>query len=132
MSTTTKPISTKSRASSNGDAAGKPGGHGKRAASADARDRTLTVSLQLPQGATIDQMTAQRLLTLALVSSGHLSQSQAAKLLHVSRYDLIDMMGEHSLPIVRLSEEETATEGRHLRELQALRATPLAARAALP
>ena len=85
---------------------------------------TLAISVAVPQGAEIDDATATRLLTLALVSSGHLSQSQAARSLQVSRYDLIEMMGEHSLPVVRLSDEESSAEQRHLRELQALRGTP--------
>jgi hypothetical protein len=81
----------------------------------------------VPQGTEIDETMATRLLTLALVSSGHLSQSHAARSLGISRYDLIELMGEYSLPIVRLSDEEAEVESRHLREVQALRGTALKA-----
>lgn len=82
---------------------GKRNGHTKTPPAITAP--ALAISVAVPQGAEVDEATATRLLTLALVSSGHLSQSQAARSLQVSRYDLIEMMGEHSLPVVRLSHE---------------------------
>lgn len=103
---------------------GQRNGHNK--STPGTNGHTLAVSVAVPQGAEIDEATATRLLTLALVSSGHLSQSQAARSLQVSRYDLIEMMGEHSLPVVRLSDEESAVEQRHLQELQTLRGISIA------
>ena len=111
--------------------AAKTNGHGskkkKTETGSTANGHALTVSLRVPAGVNVDAATAQRLLTLALVSSGYLSQSQAAQSLNISRYDLIEMMGQYSLPIVRLSQEEVAIEKRHLRELQSLRTPSLKA-----
>jgi hypothetical protein len=83
--------------------------------------QALTVTVRIPSESSLDEATARRLLTLALVGSGHLSQSQAARSLGISRYDLLELMGTYSLPIVRLDNEEAATENRNLQEVRALR-----------
>lgn len=83
--------------------------------------QVLTLSVSLPKSAQVDERTARELLTLSLVQSGHLSQSQAAQVLGISRYDLLDLMGRYDLPVVHMSQSEIEREGRHLDELQAIR-----------
>ena len=83
--------------------------------------KTLTVSISLPTAVQLTEQEAKELLVLKLVDEGILSQSQAADLLGVSRYDLIELMGKHHLPIMRYSPEDWEKESRVLEELQAQR-----------
>jgi len=83
----------------------------------------ITVSLSLPETSGVDEQTARELLVLALVESGRLSQSQGAETLGIGRYDLIDLMGQYRIPVVRLSPLEQAQELAELDRLRALRAT---------
>ena len=86
-----------------------------------AETQVLTVSVALPKSVQVDERTAREILTLSLVQSGHLSQSQAAQVLGISRYDLVELMGRYGVPIVHLSRDEAEQEARHLEELTALR-----------
>lgn len=86
-----------------------------------AEGRVLTLSVSLPQSIQVDEQAARELLTLALVQSGRLSQSQAAHVLGIGRYDLLTLMGRYGVPVVSLSAAEREQETRHLEELQQLR-----------
>jgi predicted HTH domain antitoxin len=80
--------------------------------------RTLTVSIPLPVAAKITEQEAKVLLVLKLVDEGVLSQSQAAALLGVSRYDLVELMSQHNLPIVRYSPEDWHKENQVIEGLR--------------
>ncbi|MBI3948894.1 MAG: UPF0175 family protein [Acidobacteria bacterium] len=83
--------------------------------------KTLTVSLSLPATVKITEQEAKELLMLKLVDEGVLSQSQGADLLGISRYELIELMGKHHLPIMRYTLKDWEEENRVLKELQAQR-----------
>lgn len=85
------------------------------------RMKTLTISVSLPLNVEVDEQTAKELLVLSLLSGGRLSQSQAAQVLGVSRYDLLELMGQHGVPVLRYGPGEIEKEERHLLELQAIR-----------
>jgi predicted HTH domain antitoxin len=94
----------------------------KRAATQQKRGmRTLTISISLPVTAKVTERQATELLVLKLVDEGVLSQSQAADLLGVSRYNLIELMSRHQIPVMRYSSKDWSQENRVLEELQAQR-----------
>jgi predicted HTH domain antitoxin len=85
------------------------------------RTRTLNISLSLPATAKVTERQATELLVLKLVDEGVLSHSQAADLLGVDRYDLIELMSKYQIPIMRYSPKDWSQENRALEELQAQR-----------
>lgn len=83
---------------------------------------TVTISVPLPLSAGIDAKTARELFVLSLVDGGRLSQSEGAEILGISRYDLIELMGKHGIPIVRYGPGDLERETKHLEELDRIRA----------
>jgi len=86
--------------------------------------KTLTFSLSVPVSLQLDEVAAKQLFVLALVESGHLSQSQGAETLGISRYDLIHLMGLCGFPVSRLSGEEREQERQTLAKLGTVRGQP--------
>ncbi|MCA1594831.1 MAG: UPF0175 family protein [Chloroflexi bacterium] len=96
--------------------------------------KTLTLSLAVPQSLQVDEAGARELLVFALVESGRLSQSQGAEVLEISRFDLIERMGQSDIPVSRFEAGEHSEEQRSLRKLRSLRAheTPATGRKSGP
>lgn len=72
--------------------------------------KILTINFPLPENVTLIESEAKELLMLKLVEEGIISQSEAAKALGISRYDLIEKMGRHHVPIMRYSKEDLEKE----------------------
>ncbi len=72
--------------------------------------KTLTLNFPLPEKVTLIESEAKELLMLKLVEEGIMSQSEAAGALGISRYDLLQKMGEHQVPIMRYSKEDLEKE----------------------
>lgn len=83
--------------------------------------KTLTLSLSVPQSLQVDEDSARELLVLALVERGRLSQSQGARVLGMSRYDFIQLMGTCGIPITGLGPAEQEEEAQLLQKLKARR-----------
>ncbi len=49
-------------------------------------------------------------LVMDLLRRDHLSEAQAAALLHLNRWELLDLMGRYQVPAIRLSPEELKRE----------------------
>ncbi|MBI1900366.1 MAG: UPF0175 family protein [Planctomycetia bacterium] len=76
--------------------------------------KSISVSLALPDSLHLTPTEAQELVVLRLLDEGRLSQSQAAKALGVTRYELLDLMARRRVPVVRYAADEWADEGRAL------------------
>ena len=72
--------------------------------------KTLTLNFPLPEKVTLIESEAKELLMLKLVEEGIMSQSEAAGALGISRYDLLQKMGERQVPIMRYSKEDLEKE----------------------
>ena len=59
--------------------------------------RTLTITLSLPATVKVTEQQAREVLVLKLVDEGVLSQSEAAEALGISRAEVIELMGKHSI-----------------------------------
>jgi predicted HTH domain antitoxin len=83
--------------------------------------RTLTITLSLPATVQVTEQQAREVLVLKLVDEGVLSQSDAAEALGISRAEVIELMGQHSIPVMRYGPGDFEQESKALQELQALR-----------
>src|SRR5690349_1592794 len=83
--------------------------------------RTLTITLSLPATVKVTEQQAREVLVLKLVDEGVLSQSEAAEALDISRAEVIQLMGKHSIPVMRYSPGDFEQEREVLNELQARR-----------
>jgi predicted DNA-binding protein (UPF0251 family) len=83
--------------------------------------RTLTITLSLPATVKVTEQQAREVLVLKLVDEGVLSQSDAAEALGISRAEVIELMGQHSIPVMRYGPGDFEQESKALNELQALR-----------
>jgi predicted HTH domain antitoxin len=83
--------------------------------------RTLTITLSLPATVQVTEQQAREVLVLKLVDEGVLSQSDAAEALGISRAEVIELMGQHSIPVMRYGPGDFEQESKALHELQALR-----------
>jgi len=59
---------------------------------------------------------AREALVLDLLNRGEISQGKAAELLGVDRWELLDLMAKHGLPVLSRSPEELASDVEALRE----------------
>ena len=76
--------------------------------------KTLTIKLALPGSVELSQEEARELLVLRLVDEARLSQSQAAQMLGLTRYNLIELMARHKVPVVRYTGSDWERESRVL------------------
>jgi hypothetical protein len=83
--------------------------------------RTLTITLSLPTTVKVTEQQAKEVLILKLVDEGVLSQSEAAEALGISRAEVIELMGKHSIPVMRYGPGDFEKESTVLNELQARR-----------
>ena len=83
--------------------------------------RTLTITLSLPATVKVTEQQAREVLVLKLVDEGVLSQSEAAEALGISRAEVIELMGKHSIPVMRYGPGDFEQESKALNELQARR-----------
>ena len=83
--------------------------------------RTLTITLSLPATVKVTEQQAREVLVLKLVDEGVLSQSEAAEALGISRAEVIELMGKHSIPVLRYGPGDFEKESKVLNELQARR-----------
>ena len=60
---------------------------------------------------------ARRALVLDLLRQGQVSQGKAARLLGLTRYDILDLMAEYEIPSGPLTAEETREEIEAVRRL---------------
>jgi len=59
---------------------------------------------------------AKEALVLDLVNRGEISQGRAAELLGVDRWELLELMGKHGLPVLAQTPEELAADREALRQ----------------
>ncbi len=60
---------------------------------------------------------ARRVLVLDLLRAGEISQGKAARLLGITRYDILDLMAEYEIPSGPLTAEEMREESAAVRRL---------------
>jgi predicted HTH domain antitoxin len=83
--------------------------------------KILTITLSLPATVKVTEQQARELLVLKLMDEGILSQSEAAEALGISRAEVIELMGKHSIPVMRYGPGDFEQESKALNELQARR-----------
>ena len=82
--------------------------------------RTLTITISLPATVKVTEQQAREVLILKLVDEGFLSQSDVPEALGISRAEVIELMGQHSIPVMRYGPGDFEQESKALNELQAL------------
>jgi transcriptional regulator with AAA-type ATPase domain len=92
----------------------------------ETKAKTQTITLELPEGllAALDSVDgladrAWRALILDLLRDAELTQGQAAKLLGVTRYDILDLMASHHIPSGPRTSEEMREEIERARRFRA-------------
>jgi len=84
--------------------------------------RVMTIRLELPASVPLSEQEAREILILKLVEEGFLSQSEGARLLGVSRAELIGRMARANMAVARYTPEDLAREAEVLQWLQQQRA----------
>ena len=80
--------------------------------------RILTITLSIPATVKVTEQQAREVLVLKLVDEGVLSQSEAAEALSISRAEVIELMGKHSIPVMRYGPGDFEQESKALNELR--------------
>jgi len=84
--------------------------------------QVITIRLELPASVPLSEHKAREILVLKLVEDGYLSQSEGARLLGVSRAELIERMTQAKMAVARYTPEDLARETETLHWLQQQRA----------
>ena len=84
--------------------------------------QVITVRLELPASVLLSEQEAREILVLKLVEEGYLSQSEGARLLGISRAELIERMTRAKIAVARYTPEDLARETETLHWLQQQRA----------
>jgi len=84
--------------------------------------QVITIRLELPASVPLSEQEAREILVLKLVEEGYLSQSEGARLLGISRAELIERMTQAKMAVARYTPEDLARETETLHWLQQQRA----------
>jgi predicted HTH domain antitoxin len=84
--------------------------------------QVITIRLELPASVPLSEQEAREILVLKLVEEGYLSQSEGARLLGVSRAELIERMTQAKMAVARYTPEDLVRETETLHWLQQQRA----------
>ena len=82
----------------------------------------MTIHLEVPADVPLSEHQAREILIMKLVEEGFLSQSEGARLLNISRAELIERMAQAHMATVRYTAEDLAREQETLQWLRQHRA----------